>query len=163
MLVVVATFMMLSAGAHQSEAAGAQTEHTDTWTTWAISECGVAFTGSLHVQTQLTLTPNGRLMFHYIANGEGKGVDALGRTLNVSLENKEVDHVLSPTPPNLGSGTLADWVAANMDIVVEINANFHEVVSGQGKERLWNHAIFEANHNGTQVTKATFTTRDCPP
>jgi hypothetical protein len=162
-LVVVSALIALSLGVHQSQAANGTNYHLNSRTDWAVTECGTAFSGWIHEQQEFNLNANGMLAFHYEANGEGTGVDQFGHTLKLHLENIEVDHIMSTTVPNLGSGSLEDWVEANMDIIVEMHANYFEHINGQGSTRLMNHAIFQVNHNGTHVDKVMFKAENCPP
>ena len=121
--------------------------------------CGVQYTGWIHEIQQYTLTPTGQLNFHYIANGQADGVDANGKAVQIHLNNKELDHIIATTPPNLApyGGSLQGWVAANFDTIVEINAQYNERWTGQAKGRtLDNHWVFQVNHNGTTVDSITF-------
>ena len=136
---------------------------------WTAQACGYAVTGWIHEIQQYTLTPTGQLNFHYIANGQATGVDADGNRIDLKLNNKELDHILQTTVPDLdpylpvsqgGDGRgLQGWVEDNWDVVVEINAQFNErtVKPGNGGKTLQNHWVFQVNHNGTTVDSVKFT------
>ncbi len=145
--------------------AGATTYKMAQTVTWTETVCGVTYTGWIHEIQQYTLTPTGQLNFHYIANGEARGAD--GNQLK--LNNKELDHILLTSEPNLypyrpesegGTGTgLQGWVEDNMDVIVEINAQYNQrtVKPGNGGKTLQNHWVFQVNHNGTTVDSVKFT------
>ena len=142
-----------------ASAAGTVKYHMEQRIPLNINVCGIQYSGWLHEQQQYTLTPTGQLNFHYIANGQLDGVDANGKAVQIHLNNKELDHIIATTPPDLGpyGGSLQGWVAANFDIVVEINAQYNERWTGQAKGRtLQNHWVFQVNHNGTTVDQITF-------
>lgn len=124
--------------------------------TWTEEVCDVTYTGWIHEIQQYTLTPTGQLNFHYIANGEAR--DADGNQLK--LNNKEIDHILQTQVPDLApyDGSLQAWVDANMDVIVEINAQYNQriVKPGNGGKTLQNHWVFQVNHNGTTVDSVKF-------
>ena len=129
---------------------------------WTAQACGYAVTGWIHEIQQYTLTPTGQLNFHYIANGQATGVDADGNRIDLKLNNKELDHILQDQVPALDWSSptpLQDWVEDNMDVIVEINAQFNErtVKPGRGGKVLQNHWVFQVNHNGTTVDSVKFT------
>jgi hypothetical protein len=130
---------------------------------WTANVCGVEYTGWIHEIQQYTLTPTGQLNFHYIANGEARSADGN----HLKLNNKELDHILQTTVPDLDvapyNGSLQDWVEDNMNVIVEINAQFNErtVKPGKGGKTLQNHWVFQVNHNGTTVDSVTVT-GSCP-
>lgn len=132
---------------------------------WNFTACGITFSGWIHEQQQYTLTPTGQLNFHYIANGQAEGVDANGNKASLKINNKEVDHVLSPfipMSPESPDVNLQTWVENNVDITVEINAQFNMRAVGKGNGRLLqNQWIFEANHNGTQVDSIKWVDTGC--
>jgi hypothetical protein len=119
---------------------------------WTAKVCGVQYTGWIHEIQQYTLTPTGQLNFHYIANGQARGSDGSFLQLN----NKELDHILQPTIPDLDwdlAHPLQAWVAANMGAVVEINAQFNlrVVKPGNGGKTHQNHWVFQVNRNGITI------------
>ena len=133
--------------------------------TWTENVCGVIYTGWLHEVQQYTLTPTGQLNFHYIANGEARGSDGT----QLKLNNKELDHILQTTVPDLDNplygGSLQKWVAANTNVIVEINAQYNQrvVKPGNGGKTLQNHWVFQVNHNGTTVDSVKWVDRGtCP-
>ncbi|TAK75118.1 MAG: hypothetical protein EPO16_09520 [Dehalococcoidia bacterium] len=136
--------------------AGAVTYKTAQTVTWTANVCGVDYTGWIHEVQQYTLASTGQLNFHYIANGEARGADGT----QLKLNNKELDHILQPSVPDLGPyGGLQGWVEDNMDVIVEINAQYNQriVKPGNGGKTLQNHWVFQVNHNGTTVDSVTFT------
>lgn len=140
--------------------AAATTWSINTTTPWNWGACGYTVTGTIHERHQFTLTPTGQLNFHYIATGKATGVDAQGNRIELKLFNKELDHILQDTIPNLApyNGSLQGWVAANFDTIVEINAQFNErtVKPGNGGKVLQNHWVFQVNKNGTTVDSVKF-------
>lgn len=140
-----------------AQAGGATTYKLAQRVTWTETVCGVTYTGWIHEIQQYTLTPTGQLNFHYIANGEAR--DAAGNQLK--LNNKELDHILQTSVPDLApyGGSLQGWVEANMDVIVEINAQYNQrtVKPGNGGKTLQNHWVFQVNHNGTTVDSVKFT------
>jgi len=140
--------------------AGTVRYHMEQRVNWTTVACGYTVSGWLHEQQQYTLTPTGQLNFHYIANGQASGVDGSGNRVELKLNNKELDHILQTTPPNLApyGGSLQGWVADNADVIVEINAQFNErtVKPGNGGRVLKNHWVFQVNHNGTTVDSVQF-------
>ncbi len=139
-----------------TQAAGAVTYKMAHRVDWTANVCGVEYNGWIHEIQQYTLAPTGQLNFHYIANGEAR--DAAGNHLK--LNNKELDHILQTSVPDLGpyGGSLQGWVEDNMDVIVEINAQFNErtVKPGKGGKTLQNHWVFQVNHNGTTVDSVKF-------
>ena len=86
-------------------------------------------------------------------------MNANGQAVQIHLNNKELDHIIATTPPNLApyGGSLHGWVAANFSIVIEINAQYNERWTGQGQGRtLDNHWVFQVNQNGTTVDSIKF-------
>jgi hypothetical protein len=155
MLGVAATSM--AQAAPPASKGGAVTYKMAQTVNWTETVCGVTYTGWIHEIQQYTLTPTGQLNFHYIANGEARGADGN----HLKLNNKELDHILQTTVPNLApyGGSLQGWVADNMDVIVEINAQYNQrtVKPGSGGKTLQNHWVFQVNHNGTTVDSVKFT------
>lgn len=140
---------------------GAVTYKMSQTVNWTETVCGVVYTGWLHEIQQYTLTPTGQLNFHYIANGQARGTDGS----HLKLNNKEIDHIMQAEVPDLGpyGGSLQGWVEDNMNVIVEINAQYNQriVKPGNGGKTLHNHWVFQVNHNGTTVDSVRFT-GGCP-
>jgi len=147
-------------------AAGAQTVKTqgDTPISYSVGGvCGgtLAFSGTQHYNTEWTLTGNGQLNFHWVANIKGTAT-INGATYIWQQNNHEIDHLdirgagpgfNADGTPNLATsgGSLVNWLnnPANYSHVDQVSSLFYDrLVLQGGGSKLQNQFVISVNMNG---------------